>query len=442
MILVFNFSAISQVRPLTFSLLRQYDAIDTLRDVQSKNRYQKFKYIALSNNSSLSFGGSFRFQYESFINQQFQNVPDQDNLWFLNRVLLHAHLKIKDKFEFFAEFNSSHISGKDNVSPVDKDALSVNQMFVNYNISQNLSFGIGRQNLIVGSGRLVDAREGTNVRRSFDLAQVNISNNEFSAKGFFAIPVKPNPEVFDNDFLEFDETFSGLYTTTRFNTLNNLDLYAFYQKDDNVTYNSGTENERRASVGARYFGNYKSWTYNNEIVYQFGSFGNQNISAFTVSFHLEKKIMLSDHIFSTGLKTQLISGDNDTNDNTLNTFDALYPRGAYFGRVARFGPSNLIDVHPYINTQFKKLFIEFDYDIFWRYSVNDGVYNAALLLEYPNTNNQRFIGQQLGTIIGYNLNKHINLELESNIIFPGAFLKQSNQGDTLYHFVLTTEIKF
>ena len=159
MILVFNFSAISQGSPLTFSLLRQYDAIDTLRDVQSKNRYQKFKYIALSNNSSLSFGGSFRFQYESFINQQFQNVPDQDNLWFLNRVLLHAHLKIKDKFEFFAEFNSSHISGKDNVSPVDKDALSVNQMFVNYNISQNLSFGIGRQNLILGSGRLVDARE-------------------------------------------------------------------------------------------------------------------------------------------------------------------------------------------------------------------------------------------------------------------------------------------
>lgn len=442
MILAFNFSAISQGSPLTFSLLRKYDAIDTLRDVQSKNNYQKFKYMALSNNSSLSFGGSFRFQYESFINQQFQNVPDQDNLWFLNRVLLHAHLKIKDKFEFFAEFNSSHISGKDNVSPVDKDALSVNQMFVNYNISQNLSFGIGRQNLILGSGRLVDAREGTNVRRSFDLAQVNISNNEFSAKGFFAIPVKPNPEVFDNDFLEFDETFSGLYTTTRFNTLNNLDLYAFYQKDDNVTYNSGTENERRASVGARYFGNYKSWSYNNEIVYQFGSFGNQNISAFTVSFHLEKKIKLSDHIFSTGLKTQLISGDKDANDDTLNTFDALYPRGAYFGRVARFGPSNLIDVHPYINTQFKKLFIEFDYDIFWRYSVNDGVYNAALLLEYPNTNNQRFIGQQLGTIIGYNLNKHINLELESNIIFPGAFLKESKQGDTLYHFVWTTEIKF
>ena len=132
----------------------------------------------------------------------------------------------------------------------------------------------------------------------------------------------------------------------------------------------------------------------------------------------------------------------ESNDNTLNTFDALYPRGAYFGRVSRFGPSNLIDIHLYINTQFKKLFIEFDYDVFWRYSVNDCVYNAALLLEYPNTNDERFIGQQLGTIISYTINKHINLEFEGNVIFPGAFLKQSNQGDTLYHFVLTTELKF
>lgn len=437
-----SFGAIGQNKPIPFSLLRQYDEIAALKPMQLKNKYQKFKYIALSNNSSLSFGGSFRFQYESFINEQFQQTPDQDNLWFLNRILVHAHLKIRDKFEIFVEFNSSHISGKTNVSPVDKDALSINQLFANYNISQNLSFGIGRQNLRLGSGRLVDVREGPNVRRAFDLAHVNFRNNKFVAKGFFAIPVKARSGIFDNDFLEFDETFLGLYTTTRINTSNHLDLYTFYQKDDNVTYNYGTENERRTSVGARYFGTYKSWTYNNELVYQFGNFGNQSINAYTVSLKVEKKTTLSNHMFNIGLKTEIISGDKDANDNRLNTFDALYPRGAYFGRVARFGPSNLIDFHPYINTQFKKLFIEFDYDIFWRYSTNDGVYNAALLLEYPSTNNQRFIGQQLGTIVGYKINKHINLEFESNIIFPGAFLKQSNQGDTLYHFVFTTEIKF
>lgn len=61
---------------------------------------------------------------------------------------------------------------------------------------------------------------------------------------------------------------------------------------------------------------------------------------------------------------------------------------------------------------------------------------------YPPENDERFIGNQIGAIAGYQLGNFINFELESNVIFPGAFLQQSNQGDTLYHFVFTTEIKF
>ncbi|MEH6537727.1 MAG: alginate export family protein [Psychroserpens sp.] len=433
---------VSQNTPITFSLLRQYDKVDTLKNNKSKNTYQNFKNIPISEHTNLSFGGSWRFQYESFSNEQFQNIPDQNNLWYLNRVMLHAHLKVKDKFQLFTEVSSSSIGGKDNQSPVDKDELAINQLFIKYKFNDHWSIGVGRENLILGSNRLVDLREGPNVRRAFDLTQVNYHSNNFSAKAFFAIPVKPNPYVFDNDFLEFDETLSALYTTISFNKSNYLDAYVFYQKDDNVNYNNAQGNERRTSLGFRYFGNYKSLRFNNEAVYQFGDIENQSIQAWTLSVQLENSTKLGNHLYNIGVKSEMISGDKNQNDNRLNTFDALYPSGAYFGRVARFGPSNLIDLHPYINTKFKKLFIEFDYDVFWRYSLNDGVYNAALLLEYPNTNNQRFIGQQIGTIVGYKLNKHINLEFESNIIFPGAFLKQSNQGDTLYHFVFTTEIKF
>ena len=433
---------LSQNTPITFSLLRQYDNVDTLKNNQSKNRYQNFKYVPISKNTMLSFGGSWRFQYESFINEQFQNIPDQDNLWYLNRVLLHAHLKIKDKFQLFAEVNSSFIGDKVNQSPVDKDELAVNQLFIKYKFDDRWSIGIGRENLILGSNRLVDLREGPNVRRSFDLTQINYNSNTFSAKAFFAIPVKPNPYVFDNKFLEFDETFSALYTTVSLNKSNYLDAYIFYQKDDNVNYNNAQGNERRTSLGFRYFGNYKTLKFNNEAVYQFGNIENQSIQAWTLSMQLENSTKLGNQFYNIGVKSEIISGDKNQNDTTLNTFDALYPSGSYFGRVARFGPSNLIDVLPYINTQFKKLFIEFDYDVFWRHSVNDGVYNAALLLQYPNTNNQRFIGQQIGAIVGYKINKHINLEFESNIIFPGAFLKESGLTDNLYHFVFTTELKF
>ena len=117
----------------------------------------------------------------------------------------------------------------------------------------------------------------------------------------------------------------------------NHQVNVFYQKDDDITYNDGNENERLTSLGARYFGTYESGSYNNELMYEFGDFGNQKINAFTVSFQLKKKMKLSNHIFNTCLKTEIICGDKDANDNTLNIFDALYPRGAYFERVSRFG---------------------------------------------------------------------------------------------------------
>ena len=121
---------LSQNTPISFSLLRQYDNVNTLKNNQSKNTYQSIKYIPISEHTTLSFGGSWRFQYESFSNEQFQNIPDQDNLWYLNRVMLHAHLKVKDKFQLFAEVSSSFIGDKVNQSPVDKDELGINQLFI------------------------------------------------------------------------------------------------------------------------------------------------------------------------------------------------------------------------------------------------------------------------------------------------------------------------
>ena len=126
----------------------------------------------------------------------------------------------------------------------------------------------------------------------------------------------------------------------------------------------------------------------------------------------------------------------------MNTFDRLYPRGAYFGRVARFGPSNLIDFHPYLNTQLGDFSLSLDYVAFWRFSREDGLYNPPLILQYPSDNDKRFIGHQIGTITGFEVNEFIALEFESNIIFPQGFLEESGLDNTLFHAVLTAEFKF
>lgn len=357
-------------------------------------------------------------------------------LGFLHRFMFHGHLKIGNHFEVFGELNSSLIHSKENLTPVDKDELNVNQLFANYHINKNWSVLVGRQNMRLGSGRLIDFREGPNVRLSFDMIQVNFEDDNTKLLSFHAIPVRQLNGVFDNEYLHNNESVSALYWTQNWSRRTNTDVYLLYKIENDKIWSSGSGNDERFSLGLRHFGSWNKFTYNNEFIYQFGKFEDQNINAWTASFNIERQFSFGNF----GIKTELISGNS--NSKTLNTFDGLYPRAAYFGRVARFGPSNLIDFHPYYNIKIGKFNVEFDYVAFWRFSTSDGIYGPSLILDYPSTNNKRFIGKQFGGILAYEINEFLFFELESNIIIPGSFLQESNLNDNLYHFVLTTEIKF
>ena len=429
-----------QKSSIEFSLLSQNDDLSYLYTKENKSEYEKLKLLKMKSNSTLSFGGSYRYQTEGFLNQQF--VANNDDVWLLHRLLLHSQFKWKNKLQIFAELGSSTTTGKPEPDPVDKDVLNINQLLLAYSPNAQIKLTIGRENLLFGSRRLIDIREGPNVRRSFDLARIDFMRNNLKITGVFAVPVKNRDGVFDNEFLNFQEALSGIYFTKNYSSEHNFDVYYLFQKDDNTFYNSTSENERRSSIGLRYFGNYAQFNFNTEGVYQLGTFGREDISAYTISAELEYTIGFANTNATLGLKTEVISGDKNPYDKKQGTFDALYPRGAYFGRVAQFGPANLFDIHPYLNVNFHKFYLETDYVAFWRYSNKDAVYNAAVMPDFPSKNDEYFIGNQLGVLLGFSANNHLNFELESNIIIPGPFLKESHLDNTLAHMVFTAEFKF
>ncbi len=435
--LLLIFSVDAQDESFNFSLLRQNDNLTGFENEEDKSFYSSLKYTELFRNGSVSFGGSYRGQYEFFKNEEFNFSPNRENGWYLQRILLHTDVSINKNLSVFGEVGSSIISGKEELAPVDRDELYINQLFAQY-LRKNLTIKLGRENLKLGSNRLLDPREGPNVRRSFDQLSMKWSDEKRSYLLFGGSPVVPEQGVFDNNTFQNEELLWGFYVNRLMSGSFNLDAYYLGSHYDTLTYALGSEEEWRHSFGLRTWRSSGKWQYDNEAVLQLGSFGSQDIFAWTISFNIKNQLNTKNQV---GIKTELISGT--TSENTLGTFNPLYPRGAYFGRVARFGPANLIDIHPYWTFRSGKFMMEIDYDVFWRFSKDDAVYGPALNLVLEGESNSRFIAQQIGTIFNYEFSPFAMMELETNYIFPGDYINDLlPSSDNLLHIVFTTEIRF
>lgn len=430
-------NATAQESDYEFNLLRQDDNHTFLDEKTDKSFYDKLKWSPISDAIKLSFGGSVRGQYEQFHYEEFGALNQNWSGWYLQRVLIHSDIQIKDSFGLFVELGSSLVAGKENLAPVDKDELYINQLLLSYDLG-NWNFKIGRENHQLGSRRLIDVREGPNVRRAFDRVEVSHQIKDAKVTAFYSNLVQPRPGVFDNEITFKDEQVWGIYGSEIISTNVHLDLYYLGIHYNEILYERGIGEEHRSSFGARFWKANANWGFDNEVVLQIGSFADTNILAWTASVNLWRKVNSQNKL---GVKTELISGDNG--EGSLGTFNPLYPRGAYFGRVARFGPSNLIDIHPYWTYKQGRFSAEVDYDVFWRYSTDDAVYGPAMNIVLEGESNQRLIAQQIGTLFNFEFSPFFMIELETNYIFVGDHIKEVVQDEqNLFHMVFTSEFRF
>ncbi len=355
-------------------------------------------------------------------------------------MFLHSDLRIGNRWQVFIEIGSSHTASREIFRPVDRDIWHINQGFKHY---RNTKFEVilGRENLNYGSGRILTLREGPNVRQSYDGSRVNYRwNNRLKSELLFYSPVKNQPGAFDNDFLLGDEFVWGSYNWIG-NKMNKNSFEIYYLGYDAKLerYHNVQGEETRHSIGTRMMHKLGDLSFNNEFLYQFGNVANQDIRAWTASINSLYKLTDS---FSIGLNGELVSGDRDASDDVLNTFNPLYPKGAYFGRVAFFGPYNLMDVHPYIQFRRNRLMIELEYYRFYRFSDEDGVYGLPGQLLTNNESGEKFIANQFGFEINYRWNDFLISDLELNFIDPGVFLNNSGFEQNLFYLLYTTQINF
>jgi len=431
--------------PPPFKKLRYDENYDSLRDSAQRADYlDAIKFIPLNTDGSwyLTLGGEIRERYEYYHNNLWGRGPQDQDGYLLQRYMVHADAHFGDYFRVFAQFKSGLEDGRDGgPRPTDRDDFDLHQAFFDARLpwtdTDSLTLRAGRQELAYGSSRLVSFREEPNVRRSFDGVKAIFKVNGWQVDLFAVKPVQTKIGVFD-DSPDPEQKFWGIYAVTPVRWLpgGNVDLYYLGLDNRNAHFDQGTAHELRHSLGTRIWGHQAGWDYNFEFVYQFGSFGSGDIQAWTgasdTGFTFESAPLKP----RLGLKANVTSGDDDPNNHDLQTFNPLFPRGAYFGEPALIGPANHIDVHPQLELALlKNLTLTGNWDWFWRESTRDGIYGPAVnLIQSGKSTDARYVGNQAEVMLEWRFDRHLTFTADYAHFFAGEFLKQTTPGKDVDYF--------
>lgn len=432
-------------RPALLPVNQADENFSFLRDPANRtDMWDALKYIPLnqSGDNYVTYWFENRSEYEWFQNERWGQGPQTISGYWLQRLMpavgvtFGSHLRIYAAFQYCKEMGN-------NAGPrpgIDEDQGDFHEAFVDVSTGldekRSVTVRVGQQEIVYGTGRLVDNNEGVNVKSSFYGVRVIAQTEQFHLEVFGVKPTDQNTGTFD-DRPAPTQTFWGAYATVPLPLIDRngqADLYYLGIDTTRAYYESGSGREIRHSLGTRLFNHppgapydQPGWDYNWEAVYQLGSFGPNYINAWTVASETGYTFP-ARFLPRLALRADVASGGQNRHGGTLNTFNPLFPRGAYFGpKLTMFGPYNLMDVHPVVMlTLLQNLTCDFDWVWFWRESLNDGIYLiGGGLARGSGGSNARYIGSQGNFEIRWALDLHTTIALNLAGFITGGFLKDT-----------------
>ena len=410
------------------------------------DRWDRIKFLPFSADRSifLSLGGEARETYERFHNTSFGLAPQDPGGYLLQRYLLDADFHYRARFRFFGELSSSLINGRTGGArpAIDEDRLDVHQGFLDVLLGSSgrhcsLTLRAGRQEISLGSGRLVALREGPNVPLSFDGARLLVSATTWKVDAFATRPVESKNGIFD-DFAHSGSAFWGIYTSHRRPAgLVNTDLYYLGIERKRALFNQGMAEERRHTLGARIWHKAQGWTFDAEGMYQFGQFGSGAIRAWRLADDTAYRFSSARLRPLIGLATDVSSGDRDPAHKNLETFNALFQSGTYSGRAQILGPDNTMRLEPNLGLSLgERVALSAGWGFFWRESVHDGLYGISGNLIVPSNGVlSRYEGSRPTVQLDWQMTEHLSAHVNYIYVFNARFEEESVHGTQSMSFI-------
>ncbi|PTY06825.1 hypothetical protein DB346_00795 [Verrucomicrobia bacterium LW23] len=455
----------------------------------------------------LTFGGEARVRYEWLQGSDFGAGTQDSGGYLLTRALPYASLTVPRllghgdgdavSLLLFGQAMIAHNSfDARGPGPVDKEEFDALQAFAQItiplhtgdaNASSLLTLQGGRQMISYGTERLLGTRYGPNIPLSFDGGIARWRNAQWDVSAFYLLPVKVDPEAWQNQSSTQRQVWS-LYATRKFGdqreagslvadprsesgshppagssvTLASADLYYIGYYNGSARFNAGSGREQRHTMGARFFGSRKTqkfgvldWNY--EGMLQAGTFdptssspagsgagASSDILAWSIGTETGYTfpLPLSPRIF---LRANAISGDLDASDQTLGTFNPLFPKGKYFGELTPVGPYNLLNMQAGVNLNITStLALTLQGGPYWRYSTQDAVYGVAgnILRASDGSSNSQDIGSQVEIVAEWKPRREVSYLASYSQFMPGDFLKETGPAQVIHYVAFEMQLQF
>lgn len=237
----------------------------------------------------------------------------------------------------------------------DRNDLDLTQAFVDWQPSDGSFLRAGRQEIALGSGRLLAALDGANIRRRFDGLHSQWKIGNWTAVAVAASPVLVRPGSFD------DESSAGRLAIGSGVIhgdagRNSAAVYVIRTESDEGGFGASVAAQERFTVGLRLVRTAGAAFGELELLKQWGEAdAGQDIRAWAAAGEVRATAAtVRGAALVFGTKFSLASGDEDPGDTELGGFDPLFPNPGFNGSFPIFAPTNLVTINPSVSLQWNK----------------------------------------------------------------------------------------
>jgi hypothetical protein len=405
------------------------------------------KYIALSTTnpaSYLSLGLNLRERVESNDAVGFGTGGSRGDSYLIQRLQIHADLHFNQYWQLFTQLEDARDYGKRSTTPVNRNPLDLRLAFLAFTHAfeaGTFKARIGRQEFAFDLQRFVSLRDGPNVRQAFDAVWADWETGRWRFIGFISQPVQYADEHDFDDTSNRHLRFSMLRAERLVSGTQELSAYYSLFARDDARYIDGSGRELRHVFDARYAGAARGFDWDLEAMAQRGSVGAKDIRAWAIGTRTGYTFASIGWLPRIGLQVDAASGDRRRGDNTIGTFNPLFPNGYYVTLAGYTGYTNFIHVKPSITVKpSSRLTLMGALGLQWRQTTADAVYtqpNVAV----PGTAGKggRWTGAYGQLRADYVFNTHLTAAIEMVHFDIGDAIRSAGGHDSNY---LGVELKY